>query len=144
MRHPIIFLLCCLSALPAARAAEITLHVRQHAIHAEIAGTPAARMRGLMQRNALCGACGMLFVYPAAGRPRFWMKDTPLPLSIAFIAPDGRIVNIAEMQPGSTELHDPAADVQYALEMHRGWFAQHAIRPGEKVLGLAAAPAARQ
>ena len=137
-----IFLLSCLFAMPPAHAEEITLHIDRHAIRAEIANTPQTRKHGLMQRTELCSACGMLFVYPATGRLRFWMKNTQLPLTIAFIASDGSIVNIADMQPETTDVHSSAGNARYALEMNRGWFAAHGIRPGAMVLGVAAAPAA--
>jgi len=139
-----IFLLSCLFAIPPAHADEIMLHIDRHAIRAEIANTPQVRKHGLMQRTDLCSACGMLFVYPATGRLSFWMKNTLLPLSIAFIASDGHIVNIADMQPKTTDMHRSASAALYALEMNRGWFAAHGIRPGAMVLGVAAAPAARE
>ena len=139
-----IFLLGCLFAIPAAHADEMTLHIDRHTIRAEIANTPQTRKHGLMQRTELCSACGMLFVYPAAHRLRFWMKNTPLPLSIAFIAEDGSILNIADMQPGTTSHHYSAGNARYALEMNRGWFAAHGIRPGAMVLGVAAAPVTRE
>lgn len=112
------------------------LKIGTHAISAEVADTPAAREHGLMQRKALCADCGMLFVFPSASRYGFWMKDTPLPLSIAFIARDGRIINIAEMLPYTLDAHYPQADVLFALEMNGGWFAAHGINPGDKVSGL--------
>jgi uncharacterized protein len=140
MRYLAIFLLCCSFAVPTAHADEITLHIGQQAIRTEIANTPQTRRQGLMRRTELCSSCGMLFVYPAAHRLRFWMKNTSLPLSIAFIAADGSIINIADMQPYTTEPHSAAGDALYALEMNRGWFAAHGIRPGAMVLGVAAAP----
>ena len=82
----------------------------------------------------------MLFVFPKAGKYRFWMKDTPLPLSIAFIAGDGRILNITEMQANSTRTHSAHGDILYALEMNKGWFTEHAIQTQSQVQGLHQAP----
>lgn len=135
MRWGCAFLINCLVALPSAWGDEVNLRIGPHIIKAEIAATPESRMRGLMQREHLCARCGMLFAFPAADRYGFWMKETPLPLSIAFIAPDGRIINIEEMQPHTTELHYPKNDALYALEMNRGWFARHGIKAGHRVLG---------
>lgn len=97
-----------------------------------------------MRREHLCGNCGMLFVFERADRYAFWMKNTPLPLSIAFIAGDGRILNTAEMQPYTTDPHGAHGDALYALEMNRNWFAKNGIKPGDKVLGLKRVPKARQ
>jgi len=144
MRYLPIFLLGCLFTTPSAHADEMTLSIGQHSIRAEIANTRQTRQQGLMRRTELCDACGMLFVYPAAGQRQFWMKNTPLPLSIAFIAENGSILNIVDMQPETTDAHNSAGKARYALEMNRGWFAAHGIRPGAMVLGVAAAPAARE
>jgi len=131
-------LLLCLACIPLAQADNLTLKIGQQSIVAEIADTPQAREHGLMQRDHLCANCGMLFVFPVAQRQGFWMKDTPLPLSIAFIARDGRIINVAEMQPDTLDVHYAEGDALYALEMNRGWFAAHGIKPGDRVGGLRA------
>lgn len=136
-------LLCCLLALQPAWGADIALRVGRHTIHAEIAATPEGRASGLMQRSQLCANCGMLFVFPRAGKHEFWMKNTLLPLSIAFISADGRILSIAEMQAGATDIHRPQGEALYALEMNRGWFARNGVRPGDKVQGLMQAPQGR-
>src|SRR5271169_4457186 len=94
-------LLLCLIFIPSAHAENLTLKIGKQTVHAEIADTPEARAHGLMKRDHLYADCGMLFVFPVAKPYGFWMKDTPLPLSIAFVARDGRIINIAEMQPYS-------------------------------------------
>ena len=99
MRLFSILFLSGLLALQPAWCADIALMIGDHSIHAEIADTPETRTNGLMQRKYLCTDCGMLFVFAEAGRYGFWMKDTPLPLSIAFISDNGSILNIAEMQP---------------------------------------------
>ena len=139
MRITGFLLLLCL-ALPQAWAETLDLGINQHALHAETAATPQSREHGLMQRSKLCADCGMLFVFPHAGRYLFWMKDTPLPLSIAFISADGSIINIAEMQANTPDPHPAQGDALYALEMNSGWFARNGIRPGDKVRGLGQAP----
>jgi uncharacterized membrane protein (UPF0127 family) len=135
---------CLACALPPAWADTVPLKIRGQTARAEIANTPQSRERGLMQREHLCANCGMLFVFEKAERHAFWMKNTPLPLSIAFISADGRVLNTAEMQPYTTDTHHAQGDALYALEMNRNWFARHGIRPGDKVLGLERAPKARQ
>lgn len=116
---------------------DIDLHVGGYRLHAEIADTPALRAQGLMGRSALCPDCGMLFVFPNADRHAFWMKNTPLPLDIAFIDAHGQIVDIQSMQPYSLAPHAPAKAVRYALETHQGWFDARKIRPGMRIELLA-------
>lgn len=137
-------LICLALALPLAWAETVSLKIGKQTVLAEIANTPQSRERGLMQRDRLCGNCGMLFVFERAGRYAFWMKNTPLPLSIAFIAADGSILNTAEMQPNTSNPHGAQGNALYALEMNRNWFASNGIKPGDKVLGLGHAPKARQ
>ena len=121
-------------------AGEVELHIGMHSIRATIANTPLSRDRGLMQNNYLCEDCGMLFVFPKAGKYNFWMKNTPLPLSIAFIADDGSILNIDEMQANTTNIHRSRGNALYALEMKRNWFAAHTIKTKDRVQGLQQAP----
>ncbi len=127
-----VWLLCALALQPA-WSSELLLQIASHPVHAETVDTPEARARGLMQRKTLCEDCGMLFVFPVAKAYPFWMKNTPLPLDIAFIAPDGHILNIAEMQPYTTTLHRAEGDALYALEMNQGWFARHHVKPGDRM-----------
>lgn len=82
----------------------------------------------------------MLFVFEDAGRHVFWMKDTELPLAIAFIGTDGDILNVTEMQPITTHEHGPDGLALYALEMNSGWFTRNGIKPKDKVRGLPPAP----
>lgn len=112
------------------------LRIGPHIINVEVAATPERRTQGLMRRKHLCAGCGMLFAFPIADRYGFWMKDTPLPLSVAFIAPDGSIINIKEMRAHATEMHYPDRNALYALEMNREWFARHGIKAGDRVLGV--------
>ena len=131
-----VLLLCLAFVLPSAGAGTITLNIGRQTIYAEVVDTPQSRERGLMQRDHLCANCGMLFVFENPGRPSFWMKDTTLPLAIAFIAADGTIINIEEMQPDTTGSHVAQNDALYALEMNRNWFAKNGIRPDDKVRGI--------
>ncbi len=115
---------------------DVALRIGRQAIQAEVADTLEAQQRGLMHRRQLCPDCGMLFVFAAPARYGFWMKNTPLPLAIAFIGADGRIINIAEMQPDTLDVHYPEREAGYALEMNRSWFAAHGVRAGDRVEGL--------
>lgn len=113
----------------------VSLSAGMHVIRAEVARTPLQRQMGLMFRQQMAGHEGMLFEFEVPTRQCFWMKNTPLPLSIAFVADDGRIVNIADMQPQSVESHCSAEPVRFALEMNQGWFAKRGIKPGFKLKG---------
>lgn len=128
--------LFCLFALRPVWGENIPLKIGKHSIHAEIADTPQSREQGLMQRGRLCANCGMLFIFEKADRYSFWMKNTPLPLSIAFIAADGSILNIEEMQPNTINPHHAQGDALYALEMNSGWFTRNSIKRGTTVQGL--------
>ena len=107
-----------------------------HVIHAEVANTESERERGLMFRQQLPGNDGMLFVFEAPDKQCFWMHNTPLPLSIAFIADDGTIVNIEDMAAETDTSHCSRKPVRYALEMAQGWFAKKGIKAGAKIDGL--------
>ena len=124
------------SALPV-----IPLTAGMYAIQAEVAASSEARERGLMFRKSMPANAGMLFVFEEKAGHCFWMRNTDLPLSIAFLADDGSIVNIEDMKPQTEDNHCPRAAVRYALEMNKGWFAQKGIKPGAKIGGL---PQARQ
>jgi uncharacterized membrane protein (UPF0127 family) len=113
----------------------VTLHAGMHNIRAEVARTPLQRQTGMMFRKAMAQHEGMLFVFDGASQLCFWMKNTLLPLSIAFVADDGSIVDIAEMQPQSEATHCSSKPVRFALEMNQGWFAKRGIQPGFKLKG---------
>jgi len=121
------------TGLPAA-----ALAIGEHKLTAEIARAPEQRAVGLMNRFSLRPDHGMLFVFERAEPQAFWMKNTFIPLSIAFIAADGRIVNIEDMQPQTEDPHWSKGPVPYALEMRRGWFAERGIGPGAMVKGMPA------
>lgn len=105
-------------------------------IQAELADTPQTREIGLMNRTSLATNSGMLFIFEQKAGHCFWMNNTKIPLSIAFIADDGRIVNIEEMQANTTNNHCPKAAIRYALEMNKQWFSERAIVPGTLIVGL--------
>jgi uncharacterized membrane protein (UPF0127 family) len=105
-------------------------------IQAELADTPKAREIGLMNRTSMPTNSGMLFIFEQKAGHCFWMSNTKIPLSIAFIADDGKIVNIEEMQAETTNNHCPTAAVRYALEMNKQWFSERVIVPGSVVTGL--------
>lgn len=112
------------------------LSIGPQQVNAEVAATDASRSYGLMNRESLPPNHGMLFVFEQEDVHCFWMKNTPLPLSIAFINAKGEILNIADMQPRSETAHCPTGAVLYALEMERGWFDQNKIKAGETITGL--------
>lgn len=109
----------------------VTLRLGTHQIRAELADTPKALRQGLMHRTRLATNSGMLFVLGQPDLYCFWMKDTPLPLSIAFIDATGHIIAIQDMEPHSLEPHCPPAPITTALEMQQGWFRQAGVRVGD-------------
>lgn len=113
-----------------------TLVVGPYTITAEVADTEATRAHGLSFRTSLPNDHGMLFVFPTDTETCFWMKNTPLALSIAFIDNQGTIVNVADMEPNTTTPHCPARAVRYALEMKQGWFHDKGLRSGSRVKEL--------
>ncbi len=104
-----------------------------HLIRAEVAADPGTRTMGLMYRESLGRNEGMLFVFNERAKECFWMKNTRIPLSIAFLADDGLIINIAEMTPYDESSHCAAQPVRFALEMERGWFVRHGIAAGQRL-----------
>ena len=121
----------------------VQLSIKGHRLVAETATTTATRTIGLMHRFSLKPDHGMLFVFDAPQSLAFWMKNTFVPLSIAFIGVDSRILNIEDMAPQTETAHPSHGLARYALEMKKGWFAQHAIVAGDRVEGLERAPKAR-
>ena len=113
----------------------IRLTAGMHLIQAELAQTPDERSTGLMFRTAMAANEGMLFAFEQAGTQCFWMKNTLLPLSIAFVADDGSVVNIDEMKPQTLESHCSTKPVRFVLEMNQGWFAKRGIKAGSKLQG---------
>ncbi len=113
----------------------VKLNAGMHVIDAQLALTPQERQTGLMLRKEMPQHEGMLFVFEQASEQCFWMKNTLLPLSAAFVADDGTIVNTADMKPETTDSHCSAKPVRYVLEMNKGWFAKKGIKPGSKLSG---------
>ena len=113
----------------------IRLGAGMHAISAELAQAPEERTIGLMFRKSLGTDEGMLFVFEQPGQQCFWMKNTLLPLSMAFIADDGTIVNIEAAKPLTLDDHCSVKPVRFVLEMNEGWFARRGIKVGMKLRG---------
>lgn len=111
-----------------------------HLITAEVAATDATRARGLMFRQALLPNHGMLFVFDRKAVHCMWMRNTLIPLSVAFIEDDGTIVNIHDMQPHDERSHCARQPVRFALEMAQGWFEQKGLKPGAKIGRLPSGP----
>lgn len=132
--------LACATSVLAQPLPTMELTINGHRVTAEIAATTASRTVGLMRRFSLRPDHGMLFVFDAPQPLAFWMKNTYIPLSIAFIGADGRILNIEDMAPQTEMTHDSRGPAMYALEMKKGWFAQFGIAAGDRVDGLAKAP----
>ena len=113
----------------------VKLTTGMHVIDAQVAATPEQRMTGLMHRQEMPQHEGMLFVFEYAAQQCFWMKNTLLPLAVAFVADDGTIVNIDEMQPQTLNAHCSAKPVRYVLEMNKGWFSRKGIKAGARLEG---------
>jgi len=139
--------LAAAASLPTAQAAQpvegpqtglpiATLTAGIHVIRAEIANTDNTRRIGLMHRRSLPDNDGMLFIFDAPEMQCFWMRNTLVPLSIAFIADDGTIINMADMAPLTEDPHCSRQPVRYALEMAQGWFEARGIAPGQQLTGI--------
>lgn len=114
----------------------IPLNAGMHVIQAELVANDRDRQQGLMFREKMGPNEGMVFVFDAPATVCMWMKNTPLPLSVAFIDESGKIVNIEDMKPQTSESHCAKKPVRYALEMNQGWFKQKNIKPGSAIGGL--------
>ena len=130
----------CLLFLPFTAGAQqlprTELSAGVHLIRAEVADNFVTRMQGLMHRPSMGANEGMLFIFDEAGIQCMWMKNTLIPLSVAYIADDGAIVNIEDMKPQTEDSHCTRKPVRFALEMNLGWFASKGLRPGAKLRGL--------
>jgi uncharacterized membrane protein (UPF0127 family) len=113
----------------------VTLSAGMHLIHAQVAADSQQRAVGLMFRKEMPANEGMLFVFEQPSSQCFWMKNTLLPLTAAFIADDGSIINLADMQPQTEKSHCSAKPVRYVLEMNQGWFAKRGIKAGFRLAG---------
>jgi uncharacterized protein len=126
-----------------AQTPTLQLSAGMYLIHAEVANTFDTRATGLMFRKSLAANEGMLFVFPEIDPHCMWMKNTFVPLSVAFIDTAGTIVSISDMQPQTETSHCAARPAKYALEMSRGWFAAKGLKAGTRIRRLEQAPPAR-
>jgi hypothetical protein len=141
LRLPIRAILCllvgfCISGVSTTHSqgpTKIPIYIKDREIWVEVARTDEERARGLMGRASLGKDEGMVFIFEKEAIHGFWMKNTLLPLSIAFIDKEGRIISITDMEPLTLSTHDPPRPVLYALEMNKGWFAKNGIKVGDIV-----------
>jgi uncharacterized membrane protein (UPF0127 family) len=117
------------------KLAQVRLNAGIHNINAELASTPRQREIGLMFRTAMPANDGMLFAFEQPGKQCFWMRNTLIPLSVAFIGDDGSVVNIDDMKPRTDDSHCSAKPVRFVLEMNEGWFAKRGIKAGSRLRG---------
>jgi uncharacterized membrane protein (UPF0127 family) len=122
---------------------EVTLSINGHKLAAEVAANDSSRMTGLMHRRMMPEDRGMLFIFAYAQTQSFWMKNTYIPLSIAYADEQGVIVHITDMKPLTTDSHPSIKPAKYALEMNQGWFAKRGIKAGARIDGLKDAPPAQ-
>jgi len=113
-----------------------TLKFGAHALKVEVVANDADRARGLMHRKSLGRNDGMLFIFDEPAYHAMWMKDTPIPLSVAFVDAQGTILNILDMEPQTLDTHMSAGPSIYAIETNKGWFAEKKVKAGDKVAGL--------
>ncbi len=118
----------------------VELTAGMHRIEAEVAANVQNRQVGLMNRRVMPPQRGMLFVFGRENMHCMWMRNTYIPLSVAFIDADGVIINIEDMQPQTESNHCAKKPARYALEMNQGWFAQRGIKPGTRLNGIDKAP----
>lgn len=112
-------------------------------IDAEVAFDDQNRQTGLMHRRSMAQHQGMLFVFPAVATHCMWMRNTLIPLSVAFLDEQGQIINIEDMKPQTEDNHCAARPARYALEMNLGWFASKGIKSGARLGGIDKAPRPR-
>jgi uncharacterized protein len=120
---------------PQPKLPTVQLTAGMHVIQAEVASTPQQQQIGMMMRREMGANEGMLFVNAEPGVRCFWMRNTLIPLSAAFIGDDGTIVNIADMQPQTDDSHCSTKPVRFVLEMRQGWFDKRGIKPGSRLRG---------
>ena len=133
-------LLPLLAIFPAHASGMLELSVGMYRIQAEVAHTDPLRQRGLMHRKDMPEQQGMLFVFPVRAQHCMWMKNTLLPLAVAFLDDDGRIINVEEMAPQTESNHCARTPARYALEMNRNWFKQRGLSAGTQIRGVERAP----
>jgi uncharacterized membrane protein (UPF0127 family) len=121
----------------------LELFAGMHRIEAEIAATSDSRQVGMMQRTIMPPQRGMLFVFPEVAKHCMWMRNTLLPLSVAFLDESGRIINVEDMQPKTENNHCSTKPARYALEMNLGWFRSRGLGAGLAITGIEKAPSGR-
>ena len=121
----------------------LELFAGMHRIEAEIAATSDSRQVGMMQRTIMPPQRGMLFVFPEVAKHCMWMRNTLLPLSVAFLDESGRIINVEDMQPKTENNHCSIRPARYALEMNLGWFRSRGLGAGLAITGIEKAPSGR-
>lgn len=136
-------LLMALPAMAAAAMPVVELGAGMFRIQVEVAHTDANRQLGLMNRREMPAHNGMVFVFPQDARHCMWMRNTFIPLSVAFLDEQGRILNIADMQPQTEDSHCASAPARFALEMNQGWFRERGLKPGDAIRGVDRLPAPR-
>lgn len=136
MKKNVLLLLALSAAAAHAQLPAVDLAAGMHLIRAEVADSMSTRTTGLMHRKSMAQNAGMVFVFEENAVHCMWMKNTLIPLSVAFIDEAGAIINIADMQPHSEQSHCAARPARYALEMNKGWFAQRGIKAGTRLRGL--------
>ena len=119
----------------------VELSAGRHRLEAEVAHTPKTIQNGLMHRRSLPEHRGMIFVYAKDALHCMWMWNTFIPLSVAFLDAEGRILNIEDMVPQTLDIHCAASPARFVLEMNRGWFADRGISPGMRISGIDRLPA---
>lgn len=112
---------------------QISVEVKNKVVQLELADTFQLRSQGLMHRQSLCDECGMLFIYNQSQQGSMWMKNTNIPLDVAFIRKDGVITDISAMQPHDENITASSEKVSYAWEMNQGWFKRNGISVGDTV-----------
>ncbi len=119
---------------------KITLYAGGQTIHADVAATEATRQVGLMFRKQMGKNDGMMFVFPQLAYHAMWMKNTLIPLSVAYMDDNGKILSIHEMEPQTEIPHQAAGPARFALEMNAAWFSTHKVNVGDTIKGLNKAP----
>ena len=137
-----LFLAACLTSAavlaqdaPQMNLPRVKLSAGMHQIDSQVAATPEQRSIGLMWRKEMPQHEGMLFVFEQPSKQCFWMKNTLLPLTAAFVDDDGTIVNLADMKPKTTDSHCSSGPVRFVLEMNQGWFAKKGVKAGSRLTG---------
>ena len=121
----------------------LELYAGMYRIEAEVAATPETRQTGMMLRTSMPSHRGMLFVFPEIAKHCMWMRNTLVPLAVAFLDDKGRVLNVEDMQPKTEENHCSAKPARYALEMNLGWFRSRGLGAGFSITGIDKAPAGR-